>query len=96
MTDQPTNPLVAGKTGAGRKATIDDLYACAAQLNASAAESNCPYSFAVVPNDDGKMCVRKIDSHHASRGRLCTPDQADAAIREFGLRANPLDVTRAA
>lgn len=89
MTDQPTNPLVAGKGGTGRKATLDDLYACAAALNASAAENNCPYGFQVLPNDEGKMCVRKVD-HRPSHGRLCTSEQAADIMQEFGLRSNPL------
>lgn len=95
MTDQPTNPLVAGKGQLGRKATLDDLYACAAQLNASAAENRCPYGFQVLPNDEGKMCVRKVD-HRPSYAKLCTPGQASEVMREFGLRSNPLSTAKAA
>ncbi len=95
MNDPRTNPLVAGKAGAGRKATIDDLYACAAQLNADAAANNCPYGFQVMPNQDGKMSVQKVE-HRPPSARLCTPGQAADIMREFGLRHNPLDQAKAA
>lgn len=60
MTEQHTNPLIGSKSQFGRKATIADLEDGAAMLNVSAAEHNCPWRFAVVPNDAGRMCIRKI------------------------------------
>lgn len=67
MTDQPTNPLVAAKARIAGKATVEYLLAETEKLNASAAENNCPWRFAVVPNDKGKMCVRKVDHRPAPR-----------------------------
>lgn len=89
MTDRHTNPLVAGQAVARRKATVDDLYACAADLNANPDVQKVGWHFVVVPNDDGKMCVRRIEPGPPS-GPKCTPEQAEAIMREFGLKSNPL------
>lgn len=89
MTDRPTNPLVSGQAVTRRKATVDDLYACAADLNANLDVQKLGWHFVVVPNDDGKMCVRRIEPG-LSHDRQCTPEQAEAIMREFGLKSNPL------
>ena len=61
MTDQPTNPLVAGKSSFRPKATAEDIQACADEMNAVAAEHNCPWRYTVVPDENGKAKVHKVD-----------------------------------
>ena len=63
MTDQPINPLLAGKGTSGYKVTAADLEGVAATLNESAAEHNCPWRFTVAPNPAkaGRMSLLKVD-----------------------------------
>lgn len=60
MTEQHTNPLIGSKGDASRKATVADLEAGVVRLNIDAANNDNPYRFAMVPNEKGKMCIRKV------------------------------------
>lgn len=89
MTER-TNPLIDGKANASRKITVDDLYSAAVEANATAEKYGAPWHFQVVPNEDGRMCLRRFDLNTHHRGPPCTQEQAEQIMREYGLRSNPL------
>lgn len=88
--------------------TLKHLPADLLRIGCSEARKNCDHPSKIVPTivAETEDMLRRRRANAApweppalpspDRGQYCTPEQAAEILREFGLKRNPLDVTREA